>query len=333
VRPRQRRFHHEALLHTGMASLVAAAAPPMRAAVARGEPVLVLVDTATSELLRGSLGTFADGVRFGDMRALGRNPARLIPAWREFVDEFATAGRPVLGLNESLWPGRDAAAIVECLHHEALLAAAFTDDPAFRLLCAYDASRLGPTTLAAAMAIHPFVSRVDGVEGPDAGPRAGVAAIGPAAPDDLLAESLPDRPAGAQEYLFDERGLSDVRQFVEAFATDAGLNGDARRDLVLAANELATNSVRHAGGTGTARVWVDGEGVVCEVADGGRITDPLVGRRRPGQTAPGGRGLWMVNQLCDLVQIRSSPAGTVVRVHKGRTDLGQQRGHRARAAG
>ena len=29
----------------------------------------------------------------------------------------------------------------------------------------------------------------------------------------------------------------------------------------------------------------------------------------------GGRGLWIVNQLCDLVQIRSAPSGTVVRVH------------------
>jgi hypothetical protein len=29
----------------------------------------------------------------------------------------------------------------------------------------------------------------------------------------------------------------------------------------------------------------------------------------------GGRGLWMVNQLCDLVQLRSFPDGAAVRVH------------------
>jgi hypothetical protein len=28
-----------------------------------------------------------------------------------------------------------------------------------------------------------------------------------------------------------------------------------------------------------------------------------------------GRGLWVVNQVCDLVQIRSSNAGNVVRLH------------------
>jgi anti-sigma regulatory factor (Ser/Thr protein kinase) len=28
----------------------------------------------------------------------------------------------------------------------------------------------------------------------------------------------------------------------------------------------------------------------------------------------GGRGLWLINQLCDLVQLRSSPEGTSVRM-------------------
>ena len=30
------------------------------------------------------------------------------------------------------------------------------------------------------------------------------------------------------------------------------------------------------------------------------------------------RGLWLANQLCDLVQIRTLPAGTVVRLHMNR---------------
>jgi len=79
-------------------------------------------------------------------------------------------------------------------------------------------------------------------------------------------------------------------------------------------HELATNSVRHGGGHGTCRLWRDGTALVCEVSDRGWITDPQAGRRRPTADQPGGRGLWLVNQLCDAVELRSSPDGTVVRV-------------------
>jgi anti-sigma regulatory factor (Ser/Thr protein kinase) len=41
----------------------------------------------------------------------------------------------------------------------------------------------------------------------------------------------------------------------------------------------------------------------------------MADRIRPDQLAWGGRGLWLANQLCDLVQIRSGARGTVVRLH------------------
>jgi anti-sigma regulatory factor (Ser/Thr protein kinase) len=77
---------------------------------------------------------------------------------------------------------------------------------------------------------------------------------------------------------------------------------------------VSTNSVQHGGGHGTLRLWIE-RGVVCEVRDGGRLSDPMLGRRRPGTEAAGGRGMWLANQLCDLVQVRSFPNGTVVRLH------------------
>jgi hypothetical protein len=49
------------------------------------------------------------------------------------------------------------------------------------------------------------------------------------------------------------------------------------------------------------------------VRDQGEITDPLVGRYPPGPDLDV-NGLWLVNQLCDLVQIRSGPDGTYVRL-------------------
>jgi len=103
---------------------------------------------------------------------------------------------------------------------------------------------------------------------------------------------------------------------VAARARAAGLDAAATAKLVLSVNELAANSLRHGGGQGTIRLWQDRDALLCEVRDGGHITGPaLLGRHIPTLTQVGGRGLWLVNQLCDLVQIRSSPAGTAVRLH------------------
>ena len=62
------------------------------------------------------------------------------------------------------------------------------------------------------------------------------------------------------------------------------------------------------------RTWNGGAGVTCEIRDAGVITAPLAGRLRPPAAAAGGHGMWLANQLCDLVQVRSSEAGTVVRL-------------------
>jgi anti-sigma regulatory factor (Ser/Thr protein kinase) len=86
-------------------------------------------------------------------------------------------------------------------------------------------------------------------------------------------------------------------------------------DLITAASELAANSVMHGGGSGTLRLWRENGSLLAEVEDRGRIEEPLVGRLRPGLAQEGGRGLWLANQLCDLVQIRSGAAGTTVRLH------------------
>jgi anti-sigma regulatory factor (Ser/Thr protein kinase) len=109
--------------------------------------------------------------------------------------------------------------------------------------------------------------------------------------------------------------LADLRTIVVQQATRAGLNDARTGELALAVNEVATNSLRHAGGRGTLLIWQELDRLVCEVRDGGHITSPLVGRQTPSVDGENGRGLWLANQLCDLVQIRSSSAGTAVRLH------------------
>ena len=84
---------------------------------------------------------------------------------------------------------------------------------------------------------------------------------------------------------------------------------------MLCVNEIAGNSLLHGGGAGVLRIWGEPSTLICEVADSGTIADPLVGRQNPSLERVGGRGLWLANQLCDLVQIRSGASGTVVRLH------------------
>jgi anti-sigma regulatory factor (Ser/Thr protein kinase) len=85
--------------------------------------------------------------------------------------------------------------------------------------------------------------------------------------------------------------------------------------MVLCADELAANSLLHGGGDGVLLLWREPDALVCEVSDSGTIADPLVGRASPSVDQLGGRGVWLANQLCDLVQVRSDASGTVVRLH------------------
>jgi anti-sigma regulatory factor (Ser/Thr protein kinase) len=302
-------FRHEALLYAGEREFVTAATAFLREAVAAGDPTLVAVPGEKIEPLRANVAA-AETVMFVDMEAVGSNPARIIPAWREFAQEHE--GRPLRGIGEPIWAGRSEAELVECQRHEALLNLAFADAAAFWLVCPYDVDALGDEVIDEARRNHPFVMTERAQRHSDA--YRGLDAV--AAPFD---DPLPAPPEIAIKLRFGPGQLAKVREFVSRHGADAGLRPGHVDDLVLVANELATNSMLYGGADGTVRIWPDGGAVICEVHDAGVIQDPLVGRRPPGPAQQGGRGLWMANQLCDLVQVRSSETGTMVRVHIRRT--------------
>jgi anti-sigma regulatory factor (Ser/Thr protein kinase) len=86
-------------------------------------------------------------------------------------------------------------------------------------------------------------------------------------------------------------------------------------DVELAITELLSNSITHGGGSGVARIWSDGEDLVCEVRDRGHLTDPLAGRLPAGALQGSGRGLLLVNQIADLVRVHASADGTTIRAY------------------
>jgi anti-sigma regulatory factor (Ser/Thr protein kinase) len=305
-------FRHEALFYSGADGFLRGALPFVTEALDAGEPLLVAVGEQRAALLQDALVDEAERVRFVDVRELARNPARVIGAWSDFLAEQAASGRAVRALGEPVWAGRSDAELDECARHESLLNAAFTRGHLWRLLCPYDLDALAPSVIDAARRTHPALMH-EGISRRNGAFLPFELAPGP------FNGSLPAPPAGYEQLSFTRNGIGAIRAVIASRSADAALGVEAGEDLVLAVNELVTNSVQYGGGGGTLRIWRDSEDtLVCDVRDRGFIRDPLVGRMRPPIDQHGGRGLWLVNQLCDLVQIRSAPSGTVVRVRMQR---------------
>lgn len=104
--------------------------------------------------------------------------------------------------------------------------------------------------------------------------------------------------------------LAEVRAFVRARALSLGLPDERVELLLLAVNELTTNTVQHTDGGGHVRVWADAEHLVCDVIDGGPV--PVFGRSMPAADATRGRGLAIVERICDKVSAIPVPDGTMV---------------------
>jgi len=298
-------FQHEALIYEDQGQFLATAVPFLAAARAADEPALVAVREANAELLRAELGADAERVNFVAIEEVGRNPARIVPLWRDFL--AGRPGHPARGISEPVWPGREAAEIDECQRHEHLLNLAFPPGTRHSLLCSYDGSALPDGVLAGVFRSHRGVLR-GGLRETSGGYRREC---------DCYGGKLPRHPPDATTLPYDRGRLAAVRKRVKEAAEQAGIGPRRAADLVAAASELAANSVVHGGGAGTMSIWREGKCLLIDFEDRGTIEKPLAGRLRPATDQRGGRGLWLANQLCDLVQIRSGALGTTVRVQAG----------------
>ena len=302
-------FAHEALFYAREAELLDGVVPFVREGLGAGEPVLVALPRDRLGAVRAAVSDAGERVSYVELDDVGRNPARILPVWHEFARGSGTA--PCRGVGEPLWAGRDEHERGECHRHERLLNHAFRDRAGFRLLCPYDAGRLDPADVERACASHAHVTARGAREestsytGPD-----GLEAL----EGDLA--GLDGTPAELSVTAPEQ--LAVLRAVVRRHALDSGLDQERTNDVVLGVDELASNSLTHGGGRARVRIWNRHGTLICEVSDRGHVADPLVGRIPPSLASVGGRGLWIVNQVCDLVELRSSAAGTTVRVRVSR---------------
>jgi hypothetical protein len=90
---------HQAFFYHGQRDYVAQIKAFADAGLASGEPVIIAVPGQRESTLRDHLG---EHVCYADMTRLGRNPARIIGAVREFIDAYP--GQRVRYAGEPAWP-------------------------------------------------------------------------------------------------------------------------------------------------------------------------------------------------------------------------------------
>jgi hypothetical protein len=195
--------------------------------------------------------------------------------------------------------------LIESQHHEALLNLAFATGTDMTLLCPYDIKALAPAVVDEARRSHPVLVT-------HAGQRPSADYRGLEAAAATVTAPLAQPPPAVPEIVLDDLAPLVLRSFVSDHASRVNLSVEQREDLL-----LAVIAVAHGLGDPRSRlrVWRGDDGLVCEIRSTRRIYDPLAGREWPPSDKISHRGLWVANQLCNLVQLRRFDSGTVVRLH------------------
>ena len=306
VRARQS-YRHEAFLWRGRTDFVQGLTPFVQEGIDAGEAVMVVVIPEHARWMRKNLGRSASQVKFVDMTELGRNPACIIPAWQNFLDECSGFGRPVRGIGEPIWPGRRPEEMSECQLHEALLNLAVDPDLPFWLICPYDSEHLDDEVLAEAGRSHPALATVATYHG-------SAAYRGIAHAEELFTAGLPAvGGVSAGTVVTNRASLQASAEYVSLQAASADLWSHKIIRLTNAVRALTISGLRRGAERIRIDLWNQPEVFICDVTDDTVIDDLLIGRRAPQHA--GQDAVWLANHQCDLVQARSSKRGTTIRLH------------------
>lgn len=289
-------FAHGVLVYADEDELCAAALPFVREGLAAGEFVCVV--TGHNELLRQALGADAEQVVFLDAGAWFARPGDTFAGYQRLVEEnLAKSGARARVLAEAVWADRSRAEVAEWQRLEAAINVVFADAP-LDVVCCYDQRHAPEHVQAGAAQTHPHIHDGDGWQ---ANPAYLVpdAFIEQLERDDCL--PAPPAAAGAMPV---NGNLADLRAFVRATAERTGMSPDRADDVVVVANELATNLVSHSAGQGQLLTWASEGQLVCELRDpAGNRPPPLAGYAPAGPEQASGYGLAVVRQLADLVNV------------------------------
>jgi anti-sigma regulatory factor (Ser/Thr protein kinase) len=271
-----------------------------------GEPVLAALPTESLAALGRRFPGEHPDLQLVDMSIAGRNPGRILP-WVLHAFTREAQGRRVRIIGEPIWRERTSNEYAACVQHEALINVALAEDNV-TVLCPYDVGSLDPRALDDAEFTHPIMIDESGVE------RTGRRYPHRYEARELFATELPVPPPSADRLPFGRYDLRMVREQILAAGLKSGMHDHDLSMLQLAVNEATTNAVEHGGGSGVLHMWIDGEHLICDVLSPRPLQHLLAGRTMVEQASLGGRGLLLINQLCDLVRLHVGPDGTAIRM-------------------
>jgi hypothetical protein len=302
-------FEHHACIFGSDRQFLETAMPFLETGLDNGEPVLAVTTPANLELISSALGARADDIDYAESAFFGRRPPQRVAAFHRYWQghDPGRDSAQVRILAEPVWTGRSAREIAAWKRIESALNVALAETSIF-MICPYDTRITGPGIVAAARRTHPAL-----MQGPQASPNADYA--DPAA---VVGESylrpLPDPPTGAAAFEFNGN-LRSLRQFVASRAAAHGLAGDRAGLLVQAAGEVGTYLNYLDQGNVAVRTWEQAGALMCDFSQPDTsIGDPFLGLRPAGLGATPGDGLWLTNQICDWMDIRSGADGGTIRL-------------------
>jgi len=294
---------HRALAYRTDDELLSSIGPFASEGLDAREPVLAIGTARNLALLRQVLGERGDDLESVDRTSWLRRPMSALASLERYARDRRDRSR-VRVIEEIPWPRPGSPAAGEWTRYEAVKNAALADLPVSSI-CLYDASTLAREVLDAAERTHPEVLARGGVRANEAYET----------PEDVCrkldAEPLASPPTAVEAVAIGSNDeLSVARRLVETVAIEGGMSKHGVVEAVFASNEVVTNALRHGGGRGELRCWLqDGELVVRVEDDGAGIHDPLAGCLPPSPDRQGGFGLWLARQVAERVAIRSGRRG------------------------
>jgi anti-sigma regulatory factor (Ser/Thr protein kinase) len=303
--------HHGAAVVGSTPELLAAALPFLEAGLRAGDLVTLACPQETVELLRQELGEASRAVESDPRLSLlgSRAPDALVMCSR-YLERAMATGSGRLRVLADVDFGSRPADWREGQRFESVFNRLMVGIPV-SAVCLYDRRRLPEEVVASAAATHPRLVRgkqwqaSDGYQDPST--------YVPSLP--VPREPFEDGPP---VFVVDNAPtLAGLRHQLGAVIARHVRDRDQQEDLHLAASEIAANAFRHGVRPVSARVWAEGDRLVCVIADKGTsYSDPFSGfvPAHGMDLANGGMGLWLARKLWDHVDVVATDEGLAVRL-------------------